>query len=239
MSGQIDHTMRIRQLSVVLAAFLAAAAPAFGMGSPQVAALQVALHARGVYQGTIDGVRGPATRAAVVRFQQRAGLTPDGVVGPMTREALGRRGRPAYGSRLLTFGAVGWDVAALQFTLAWHGFPSGAMDGHFGPRTDTALRQFQARAGLGADGVAGRATYRALHGPLPRSPLAVSWPVAAPVGDGFGPRGDHFHAGLDLSGAQRRSGRGSSDRRWVVYAGPAGSFGRLVVLSHGRGVETW
>jgi hypothetical protein len=29
-------------------------------------------------------------------------------------------------------GAFGWDVARLQFQLAWHGFPSGTMDGRFG-----------------------------------------------------------------------------------------------------------
>jgi hypothetical protein len=36
----------------------------------------------------VDGVFGPATRAAVVAFQAAAGLTPDGVVGPRTRAAL-------------------------------------------------------------------------------------------------------------------------------------------------------
>jgi murein DD-endopeptidase MepM/ murein hydrolase activator NlpD len=133
---------------------------------------------------------------------------------------------------------VGWDVAALQFALAWHGFPSGTFDGRFGPRVDTALRQFQARAGVGADGVAGAASYRALRGPLPRSPLAVGMPVSAPFGDGFGPRGDRFHSGIDFPAARgatvvaARAGR-------VVFAGPAGSYGRLVVISHGRGVETW
>jgi murein DD-endopeptidase MepM/ murein hydrolase activator NlpD len=230
--------MRTRRILVALAAFLAAVPPAFGMGDPNVAALQVALQAQGVYQGTIDGERGPATEAAVVRFQQGVGLVPDGVVGPKTRAALGRHGRPSYTSRVLSFGAVGWDVAALQFALAWHGFPSGAIDGAFGPRVETSVRQFQAWAGLGADGVAGPATYQALRGPLPRSPLRVSLPVAASVGDGFGPRGDRFHAGVDFPapyGAPARAARAG----WVVYAGPAGSFGRLVVLSHGRGVETW
>ena len=230
--------MRTRRILAVLAVSLAGAAPASGMGDPNVAALQVALQARGTYRGTIDGERGPATTAALQRFQRRAGLVPDGVLGPETRRALGKRGRPPYGSRVLGFGAVGWDVAALQFTLAWHGFPSGAIDGHFGPRLDTALRRFQTWAALAADGLAGPATYRALRAPLPRSPLSLSRPVAAPVGDRFGPRGDRFHPGVDFP-TLRGTPVGSARTGTVVFAGRAGSYGRLIVLSHGRGVETW
>src|SRR5215471_7079032 len=45
--------------------------PALGMGRPSVAALQVALRARGLYGATVDGFRGPRTSAAVRRFQRR------------------------------------------------------------------------------------------------------------------------------------------------------------------------
>jgi murein DD-endopeptidase MepM/ murein hydrolase activator NlpD len=222
----------------LLGALLAAAGPALGMGEPRVAALQVALRAKGVYVGTIDGVHGPSTTAAVAAFQRRAGLAPDGVAGPRTRAALGRRGRPALGMRDVGFGAVGWDVASLQFLLAWHGFPSGPLDGHFGGRTDAALRRFQSWAGLGADGVAGRRTLAALRRPLPRSPLSLAWPVAYPVGDRFGPRGARFHPGIDIPAA-RGTPVAAARSGWVVLAGWGGSYGRVVVLSHARGVETW
>ena len=145
---------------------------AHAAGRPSVAALQVALRAHGLYSGTIDGQPGPGTQAAVRSFQARNGLVVDGVAGAQTRRALGRRGRPRLGTRPLSSGKVGWDVASLQFKLAWRGFPSGPMDGGFGARTDAALRRFQTWAGLGADGVAGPATYRALRRPIPRSPLS-------------------------------------------------------------------
>ena len=85
-------TLRVTVLALLTALLTTSAA--FGMGKPSVAALQVALRARGTYLGTIDGVRGPGTKAAVAAFQRRAGLAVDGVVGPRTRAALGRRGRP-------------------------------------------------------------------------------------------------------------------------------------------------
>ena len=147
---------------------------------------------------TWTAVRGPDTEDALVSFQERMGLAPDGIAGPRTRRALGDLGTPELGSRSLAIGARGWDVAELQFKLAWHGFPSGPFDGTFGPRLEAAVRRFQRFAGLPTIGIAGPRTMAALGRPLPTSPLDLSAPVAAPVGDGFGPRGDAFHAGIDF-----------------------------------------
>ena len=94
-------------------------------GNPETAALQVGLRKQGVYRGTVDGVLGPGTERALRKFQHQAGLAADGVPGARTRKALGRYGKRApLGGRPLALGTRGWDVAALQFALAWHGFPS-------------------------------------------------------------------------------------------------------------------
>lgn len=58
-----------------------------------VAALQFLLRRRGAAPGSIDGGFGPATRAAVMRFQRARGLTVDGVAGPATQRAVQRRAR--------------------------------------------------------------------------------------------------------------------------------------------------
>jgi murein DD-endopeptidase MepM/ murein hydrolase activator NlpD len=214
------------------------AAPAKAAGSSNIAALQVALRGSGLYGGTIDGVAGPATTAAVRRFQSRNGLAADGVAGPATRSALGRRGRPALGSRVLSVGKSGWDVAALQFSLAWHGFPSGAIDGGFGQHTDAAVRRFQARAGLASDGVVGPGTLAALRGPIPRSPIRLVAPIQGPIGDRFGPRGSGFHPGIDYPAPTGRSVRAAGRGR-VVFAGwDSGGYGNLVVVEHPLAVRS-
>ena len=229
-------TLRVTVLALLTALLTTSAA--FGHGeaerrrAPGRAARQrhVSRHDRRRARSRHEG-RGAA-------FQRRAGLAADGVVGPRTRAALGRRGRPRLGTRDITFGNVGWDVASLQFLLGWHGFPGGPIDGRFGARTDASLRGFQSWAGLGADGVAGRQTLAALRKPLPRSPLSVAWPLALPPGDGFGPRGARFHPGVDIP-ANRGTPVGAARAGWVVLADWGGSYGRLVVISHRRGVETW
>jgi peptidoglycan hydrolase-like protein with peptidoglycan-binding domain len=220
-----------------LAALVATPAAAAGAGDADVAALQVALRAAGTYTGTVDGWRGPETEEALVTFQERRGLAPDGIAGPRTKRALGALGRPELGARPLALGARGWDVAELQFRLAWHGFPSGRFDGAFGPRLEAAVRRFQRFARLPTIGVAGPRTVAALGRPLPTSPLELAAPVAAPLGDGFGPRGEAFHAGLDFiapAGAPVVAARGGR----VVWAGALSSFGNTVVVNHGTGVRT-
>ena len=58
-----------------------------GSDGPSVRELQARLD-QGGEALAIDGVFGPLTRAAVVRFQRARGLAPDGIVGPMTWGAL-------------------------------------------------------------------------------------------------------------------------------------------------------
>jgi murein DD-endopeptidase MepM/ murein hydrolase activator NlpD len=229
----------IAVLSIALAAFGFAATPARA-ASAGVAALQVALRAEGLYRGTVDGVLGPGTVTAVRRLQARHRLTVDGIPGRRTRRALGRRGRPAYGSRVMTRGKRGWDVAALQFLLARQGFPSGRVDGGFGSHVDVALQRFQRWVGLPADGVAGPATLRALRRPVPRSPARLLVPVAATASDRFGPRGDRFHSGIDFPAPAGTTVR-AAGRGCVSQAGPDGSsgYGNLVVVRHRFGLTSW
>ena len=203
-----------------------------------MAALQVALQIKGFYGGAIDGIYGPGTRRAVVSFQRRLGLLPDGIAGRVTRRSLGRYGRPLLGNRILVQGRAGFDVSQLQFLLAWHGFPSGSFDGAFGGRTDRALRRFQRWARLGADGIAGPATFAALRTRPPRSPLGLIRPLQTAVGDRFGPRGSRFHTGIDFPA---RAGTGVAAARYgrVSFAAwsPSG-WGYLVSIAHGSGVRT-
>ena len=157
--------MRAKALAAAasLLAALLLAAPAGAKINPQNAGLQVALRAWGVYLGPIDGIAGPVTARAVREFQRRKGLRVDGIPGASTRRALGRLGRPLYGRRSMRRGMVGWDVSVLQFLLTRRGAPTGIIDGYFGGETTRALRRFQRRAGLAADGIAGPRTRRALR----------------------------------------------------------------------------
>lgn len=157
------RTGRYVAFASVLAA-LVAAAPAPAVLAPHVAGAQVALRAHGLYRGPIDGILGPQTARAVRAFQRRQGLRVDGVTGPRTRGQLGKLGRPLFGGRLIRRGMVGWDVSVLQFLLSRRGVRAGGIDGIYGRNTLVAVRRFQSRTGLAADGMVGPATTRALTG---------------------------------------------------------------------------
>jgi hypothetical protein len=226
----------LRLLAALVAGALLAAPTAHAEGRPAVAALQVTLRHHHVYRGPVDGVLGPLTTAAVERFQRRHGLTPDGVAGPKTRRAFGRFARHVLGSRPLAPGMSGWDVAELQFALAWHGFPNATIDGGFGAHVERALKKFQRWSHLPADGVAGSATFRALRTPLPLCPIALAWPLRAPVGSPFGPRGTGFHPGIDLTAGTGTPVGSTAPGRVIFAAYDAGGYGTLVEVAHGGGV---
>ncbi len=228
--------MWARMVATCLVA-LTIAAPAWGRGSAHVAALQTGLAVKGLYRGTVDGVLGPSTRSAVRRLQRRAHIQVDGIPGPRTLRALGRYGRHPVGSRVLRRGMTGLDVAALQFSLAWHGFPSWMFDAVFGQRTKGALLSFQAWAGLRADGRAGPATLAALRQPPAQCPIHLGWPLRSDVASPFGPRGGRFHEGIDLS-APEGARVGASVPGRVAFAGWHDGFGQLVTIAHGHGVVT-
>ena len=63
----------------------------------------------------------------------------------------------------LRHGARGWRVKRLQRLLQQHGCDPGPIDGVFGARTEAAVREFQRRSGLAADGIVGPLTWRALE----------------------------------------------------------------------------
>jgi hypothetical protein len=147
----------------ILVAALISARPPGAIANPQIPGLQVALRARGLYLGPIDGIAGPRTARAVKIFQRRHGLVVDGVAGRHTRRALGRLGRPLFGRRTLRVRMVGWDVSVLQFLLTRRGFRTKVIDGYFGWETHRAVRRFQRRQGLAVDGIAGRRTMQALR----------------------------------------------------------------------------
>lgn len=102
---------------------------------------------------------------AVSKFQRQQGITEDGVVGTETFRRL-EEARWRLGDRVLSFApahpTVGEDITDLQHRLNKLGFECGREDGHLGPRTDNAIREFQRNTGLPSDGVCGPATFRAV-----------------------------------------------------------------------------
>lgn len=61
----------------------------YGSSGAEVTQIQTKLKRWGYYNGTIDGIYGSKTVAAVKWFQQKNGLTVDGIAGPKTLAAMG------------------------------------------------------------------------------------------------------------------------------------------------------
>ena len=136
----------------------------------------------------VDGVFGPATEAAVKKFQEIFDLTPDGIVGNSTwykmvflyvgvldLAELISQGQTYYpgGSgqpfpSVLSEGARGDSVRTIQYVLSvvsefYSNIPRVAIDGIYGPATKNAVIAVQRMAGLPQDGIMGPQTWAALY----------------------------------------------------------------------------
>ena len=61
----------------------------YGSSGSEVRTIQTKLKNWGYYSGSVDGVYGSKTLAAVKKFQRKNGLTADGIAGTATLHALG------------------------------------------------------------------------------------------------------------------------------------------------------
>lgn len=143
-----------------------------GMGGQDVLYTQDRLAALGYLTGISDGQYGAATKAAVLAFQKKNGLSADGVLGTNTRKRLFSEGAigaketsqpDGVGERKLTLGMKGDDVKSVQTKLIALGYLTGKADGVYGTATESAIRRFQTRNGLTSDGICGEDTVKALY----------------------------------------------------------------------------
>lgn len=159
------------------------------MESNEVAQLQTYLATDETFypEGRITGYFGPLTAQAVKRFQAQYGLPTVGRVGPLTRAKLAEvfaSATPAPSpappttpspapapAAAVTFtkplrpGSRGDEVSALQSFLANDPaiYPEGLVTGYFGPATQKAVKNFQAKYGIDTLGIVGPATRAKLN----------------------------------------------------------------------------
>ena len=128
--------------------------------------LQTKLKKLGFYNASIDGDYGDTTVAAVKAFQKKYNLTADGVAGSETLKKLDSAYKNADSDKddgSLRKGATGTAVKTLQTNLKKLGFYTAYVDGSFGATTESAVKAFQKKYGLTADGVAGSATLKKIE----------------------------------------------------------------------------
>jgi peptidoglycan hydrolase-like protein with peptidoglycan-binding domain len=102
---------------------------------------------------------GPNTKLAVELFQRKHGLAIDGYVGEKTYELLMSDQAMKYS---VSIGAEGTDIHELQIRLRELGYINKATD-YFGTETEAAVKKFQEKNGLSADGTVGEQTLELLY----------------------------------------------------------------------------
>lgn len=130
----------------------------YGEKSEEVKDYQQRLKNLGYLTTTPDGNYGSDTVAAVKRFQDINGIIADGFLGPQTIELL-KSGKAR--ANALVLGVSGSDVENVQKRLQKLGY-MGHVTGYFGSETESAVKSFQKRNGLGVDGTVGKQTMAAL-----------------------------------------------------------------------------
>lgn len=167
----------VLSLSVAIAALAEYSTIPYGEQSDAVRKMQATLRSKGYYKGAVDGKFGPATKSAVIKFQNAVGISADGRPGNKTLTAL-YEGKSAINKakntelknsmeptnpHTLYYGCTGVRVRELQSALKAAGCYKGNVDGVFGDLTFAAVKKYQSQRGLKADGMAGVKTLASLE----------------------------------------------------------------------------
>lgn len=140
-----------------------------GCTGDAVKTLQDKLNALGYNSGSVDGIFGAKTYAAVTAFQKANSLGVDGIVGKLTwgklygvSPAMPVETTTVVGRPTVSYGSRGDAVRKLQELLNALGYDCGSVDGIFGSKTKAAVLAFQKANGLGVDGIVGSLTWAKL-----------------------------------------------------------------------------
>ena len=125
---------------------------------------------------------GPATKDALSRFQRVHGLEETGEGDAVTLSLLFSDDAYEY---VLRRGDSSQDVDMLQQRLEELGYYAGYQNGYFGAATERALKAFQTKNGLAADGVLTSNAYQLVYSPdakpkVDPTPTPTPRPTATP-----------------------------------------------------------
>ena len=150
-----------------------------GDKNASVKAVQERLKELGYYKNTCDGNFGSVTVNAVKAFQKKNGLTQDGKVTESTLKKLNSASAIAANGKAvateekkeetkvddgtLKKGSKGSEVKKVQQRLKELGYYTYGIDSDYGYRTVAAVKAFQKKNGLTADGVCGESTLKKLN----------------------------------------------------------------------------
>lgn len=155
-----------------------------GSTGDAVEKLQKRLQELGYYNGSIDGDFGKGTEDALKLYQEQAGLYVDGIAGSASK-AIYNSDAPKYKAEETTVENKKEDIAqtsatseeettdtqensvedifAIQERLIELGYYEGDADGDFGPKTEAAIKAFQAANGITQTGSADEFTLEVLY----------------------------------------------------------------------------
>ena len=136
-----------------------------GCTGDAVKTLQGELNAKGYDCGSVDGIFGGKTYAAVTAFQKANSLSVDGIVGKLTWGKLYDAAPVTVmtaAQPTVSYGSSGEAVRKLQELLNARGYDCGSVDGIFGAKTKAAVQAFQEANSLASDGIAGPLTWSKL-----------------------------------------------------------------------------
>ena len=125
-----------------------------GSTGSEVAQLQTMLKNLGYYSGNITGHAGEKTVAAIRAFQKKNGLVQDGIVGSATMNKLKALADPGYtpAAEENKNDQIAQDIKTAQSQLKVMGLYHGQITGNVGTKTKAAIKAFQKKYGLTANG---------------------------------------------------------------------------------------